>query len=58
MLGRAIRHHLIKIGLAKKDECTISIHCLRWTAPSEVGGLLLGARGIESVTGHKSDEIA
>jgi hypothetical protein len=55
VLGRAIRHHLIKIGLAKKDECT---HGLRWTAPSEVGGLLLGARGIESVTGHKSDEIA
>ena len=28
------------------------------TAASEVGSLLLGARGIKSVTGHKSDEMA
>jgi integrase len=58
VLGRAIRHHLIKIGLAKKGERTISMHGLRKTAASEVGGLLLGARGIKSVTGHKSDEMA
>jgi integrase len=34
------------------------MHGLRKTAASEVGELLMGARAIKSVTGHKSDEMA
>lgn len=34
------------------------MHGLRKNAASEVGSLMLGAAGIKSVTGHKSDEMA
>jgi integrase len=57
-LSLSIRDHLIKIGLAKRGTKTISMHGLRKNAASEVGALLLGAKGIKSVTGHKSDAQA
>jgi hypothetical protein len=57
-LSLSIRDHLIKIGLAKRGTKTISMHGLRKNAASEVGAVLLGAKGIKSVTGHKSRAIA
>jgi integrase len=57
-LSLSIRDHLLKIGLAKRGTKTISMHGLRKNAASEVGALLLGAKGIKSVTGHRSDQMA
>lgn len=57
-LSRAIREHLLRIGLATRFTKSFSMHGLRKNAASDVGALLLGARGIKSVTGHRSDEMA
>jgi integrase len=57
-LSGAIRDHLTKIGLAAPGNKTISMHGLRKNAAGEVGSLLLGSKGIQSVTGHRSSHMA
>jgi integrase len=57
-LSGAIRAHLMKIGLAAPGSKTISMHGLRKNASGEVASLLLGAKGIQSVTGHRSSQQA
>jgi integrase len=57
-LSGAIRDHLVKIGLASPGTKTISMHGLRKNASGEVASLLLGAKGIQSVTGHRSSQMA
>jgi integrase len=57
-LSGAIRDHLVKIGLATRGTKTISMHGLRKNAAGEVGALLLGSKGIQSVTGHRSSHMA
>jgi integrase len=57
-LSQSIRNHLIKIGLAKRGTKTISMHSLRKNAASEVAQLMVGAAGVKTVTGHRSNEMA
>jgi integrase len=57
-LSGAIRDHLVKIGLAARGSKTISMHGLRKVAAGEVASLLLGSKGIQSVTGHRSSQQA
>jgi integrase len=57
-LSGAIRDHLVKIGLAAPGAKTISMHGLRKNASGEVASLLLGSKGIQSVTGHRSSHMA
>jgi integrase len=57
-ISHAIRNHLIKIGLAKRGQRTISMHGLRKNAASEVAQLLVGTAGVKTVTGHRSNAMA
>ena len=54
-LSHAIRRELIKLGFAKPGERTFVLHGLRKTAASDVGSLGVGAAGIKTVTGHRTD---
>jgi integrase len=57
-LSHAIRRHLIKIGLAKRGTKTLTMHGLRKNAAADVASLGLGASGVKSVTGQKTDAMA
>ena len=57
-LSQSIRNHLIKIGLAKRGQRSISMHSLRKNAASEVAQLMVGSAGVKTVTGHRSNEMA
>jgi integrase len=58
ILGKAIRRELVRAGLAKHGERTLVMHGLRKAAASDVGSLGVGAAGVKSVGGWKSDEEA
>jgi integrase len=57
-LSHAIRRELIKLGFAKPGERMFVMHGLRKTAASDVGSLGVGAAGIKTVTGHRTDAEA
>ena len=55
-LSHAIRRELIKLGFAKSGERSAFVaHGLRKTAASDVGSLGVGAAGIKTITGHRTD---
>jgi integrase len=58
VLSHAIRRELVKLGLAKLGERTFVMHGLRKTAASDVGSLGVGAAGVKSVGGWRTDHEA
>jgi integrase len=58
VLSKAIKRHLVRLGLARAGERTFVMHGLRKTAASEVGSFGAGVSGIKSVTGHRTDAEA
>ena len=58
VLSHAIKRELVRLGLAKHGERTFVMHGLRKTAASDVGSLGVGAAGIKSVGGWRTDAEA
>ena len=58
VLSHAIKRELVRLGLAKEGERTFVMHGLRKTAASDVGSLGVGAAGIKSVGGWRTDDEA
>jgi hypothetical protein len=58
VLSHAIKRELVRLGLAKHGERTIVMHGLRKTAAAEVGSLGVGAAGVKSVGGWRTDQEA
>jgi integrase len=58
VLSHAIKRELVRLGLAKEGERTFVMHGLRKTAASDVGSLWVGAAGIKSVGGWRTDDEA
>jgi integrase len=58
VLSKAIKRQLIRVGLARKGERTFVMHGLRKTAAKDVAPLGVGAGGIKSITGHRTDQEA
>jgi integrase len=58
VLSHAIKRELVRLGLAKEGERTFVMHGLRKTAASDVGSLGVGAAGVKSVGGWRTDDEA
>ena len=58
VLSHAIKRELVRLGLAKDGERTFVMHGLRKTAASDVGSLGVGAAGVKSVGGWRTDDEA
>jgi integrase len=57
-LSHAIRRELIKLGFVKPGQRSYVMHGLRKTAASDIGSLGVGAAGIKTITGHRTDAEA
>jgi integrase len=55
VLSHAIKRELVRLGLAKHGERSWVMHGLRKTAASEVGSLAVGAAGVKSIGGWRTD---
>jgi integrase len=58
VLSHAIKRELVRLGRAEEGLRTFVMHGLRKTAASDVGSLGVGAAGIKSVGGWRTDDEA
>jgi integrase len=55
VLSHAFKRELVRLGLASHGARSVTMHGLRKTAAADVASLGVGAAGIKSITGHRTD---
>jgi integrase len=58
VLSHAFKRELVRLGLAKPGERSLVMHGLRKTAASDVGSLGVGAAGVKTIGGWRTDREA